>query len=86
MSFANSNNLSIPIITSFANSIQIFQFSGLPVIMCWAKDDPKVAYRLFAQQYIDAGAKIVGPQSGGHANFLEFDDDANEFLLGLSYK
>ncbi len=58
---------------------------GLKVCMCWAKDDPKVAYRLFAQQYIDAGAKIVGPQSGGHANFLEFDDDAKEFLLGLSY-
>lgn len=57
----------------------------IPVIMSWARDDPKVAYRLFAQQYIDAGAKIVGPQSGGHANFLEFDDDAKEFLLGLSH-
>lgn len=56
---------------------------GLPVIMCWARDDPKVAFRLFAQQYLDGGAKIVGPQSGGHANFLEFDDDAEKFILSL---
>jgi hypothetical protein len=53
--------------------------------MCWAKDDPKVSYKLFSPEYIEGGAKIVGPESGGHANFPEFDDQAAEFLTSLAF-
>ena len=56
---------------------------GVPVLMCWARDDPKVSYKLFSQQYLDGGAKIVGPLEGGHANFMEFDEHAAKFLLDL---
>ena len=58
---------------------------GLPVLMCWAKDDQKVPYNLFSPQYLDGGAKIAGPEVGGHANFPEFDEDAAEFLLRLQW-
>jgi hypothetical protein len=53
---------------------------NFPVIMCWAKDDPKVNYNLFAHRYIDAGAKIVSPETGGHSNFPEFDQEASKFI------
>ena len=58
---------------------------GLPVIMCWARDDPKVPYKIFSQYYLEAGAKILGPESGGHANFNEFDKDAAKFLVDLTF-
>ena len=53
-----------------------------PVVMCWAKDDNKAPYFLSAQ-YIDAGAVIAGPETGGHANFPEFDNDVSKFIHNL---
>lgn len=58
---------------------------GLPVVMCWAKDDPKVPYKIFSGEYLDAGAKVLGPESGGHANFPEFDEHAADFLVDVKY-
>ena len=57
---------------------------NFPVIMCWAKDDPHVNYDFFAHRYIDAGANIVGPETGGHGSFPSFDQDASKFIHGIS--
>jgi len=54
-----------------------------PVLMCWAKDDVTVSYPVLSQQYIDAGAVIAGPTTGGHAAFPEFDDDVSPFIHNL---
>ena len=57
----------------------------IPTLMCWAKNDPKVPFESLSPYYVEVGAKIVGPESGGHANFPEFDLDASHFLLNLNY-
>lgn len=63
------------------------------VLMCWAKDDPLVPYKM-SQTYLDASSsntkvKLVSYERGGHHNFdgseglPNFDDDVIKWINNL---
>lgn len=49
----------------------------LPVLMCWAKDDPMVPYLLSSRFLVHEKVKLVTMEEGGHANFDGTDDLPN---------
>lgn len=67
--------------TACANAVK-----DLPVLMCWAENDPLMSYKLSSRYLVHDGVKLVTYDSGGHANFDGSDELPNfdgEILVWL---
>lgn len=62
----------------------------IPTLLCWAKDDPLVPYKLSEQYLVHANVQRITYDEGGHANFdgtgslPNFDDEIISWLRNLS--
>jgi len=65
-----------------------YAVENIPTLLCWAKDDPLVPYKLSSRFLVHDQVKFVSYEKGGHANFdgsnslPNFDDEILTWLHG----